>query len=79
MGLPDPACVLGFTEQQLAQVMLADLDAYREWAAGKTQGVCEGEPFCTQEHGEVHYEDDVRRYWRRAVGVRRIAPQGDSS
>lgn len=72
MTLPDPACILGFTEQQLAQIMLADLDAYREWAVGKTQGHCDGQSVCTEAHGEIHYEDDVRRHLRQIVSEDRF-------
>lgn len=74
MALPDPACVLGFTEQQPAQIMLVDLDVYRQWAVGKTQGHCEGEPFCDQAHGVIHYEDDVRRFQRQIISERRFEP-----
>lgn len=78
MVLPDPACALGYTETQLREILGDDVEAYRAWAFGKTQGVCVGNLNCDVAHGVIHYEDDVRRYWREAVGTRRLEPRNPS-
>lgn len=67
--MPEPACALGYTEDQLAQILGTDLDAYRAWSVGKTQGLrLEGQlRHCTEPHGRVHYEGDVRRFNGQAL------------
>ncbi|WP_433674797.1 hypothetical protein [Microbacterium gorillae] len=62
MTLPEPACTLGYTATQLGEILGDGVDVYRAWAVGKTQGVCEGEPWCTEPHGIVHFERDVTRF-----------------
>lgn len=62
---PEPACALGFTEQQLETILASGLTEYRRWTAGKTRALCAGAPSCDAVHGVIHYEDDVRRFWRQ--------------
>lgn len=64
---PEPACALGFTEEQLETILASGVTGYRRWAAGKTGGLCGGVPSCDAAHGVIHYEDDVRRFWRQYV------------
>jgi hypothetical protein len=64
---PEPACALGFTEEQLETLLASGVTGYRRWAAGKTRGLCVGAPSCDAAHGVIHYEDDVRRFWRQYV------------
>lgn len=67
MIIPEPACAFGFTELQLETILASGLTAYRRWAAGKTRALCMGAPSCDAVHGVIHYEDDVRRFWRQHV------------
>lgn len=62
MTLPAPACAHGYTDQQVQDIMRADIDAYRAWAIGSTQTICEGELWCAEPHGVVHSERDVTRF-----------------
>ena len=64
MTLPEPACTLGYTVTQLLEILGDRVDAYRAWAAGKTQGLCEGADPCTTSHGVVDYPGDVTRFIR---------------
>ncbi|MEV7621122.1 hypothetical protein AB0N59_13400 [Microbacterium sp. NPDC089321] len=64
MTLPEPACTLGYTATQLGEILGDRVDAYRTWAVGKTQGVCEGKAPCAVAHGIVDYADDVTRFIR---------------
>ena len=70
-SFPEPSCALGFTEQQLEQILRADPMAYPEWADGKTQGCCEGKLTCVQAHGVAHHESDVARFKRAVTHERR--------
>jgi hypothetical protein len=72
---PEPACALGFTEEQLETLLASGVTGYWRWAAGKTRGLCVGAPSCDAAHGVIHYEDDVRRYWRQMVSARWLAPR----
>lgn len=64
MTVPEPACTLGYTATQLGEILGDRVDAYRAWAVGKTQGVCEGQAPCLTPHGVVDYPDDVVRFIR---------------
>lgn len=72
---PESACALGFTEQQLETILASGVTGYRRWAAGKTRGFCVGAPSCHVAHGVIHYEEDVRRYWRQNVHEGGLGPQ----
>lgn len=74
MTFPEPACVLGYTENQLDDVLNSYAAGYQAWAAGKTRGMCLGNAGCDVAHGDIHYEDDVRRYWRQIVNEDPFGP-----
>lgn len=63
--LPEPACILGYTATQLGEILGDQVDAYRAWSVGKTQGLCEGKALCAVAHGIVDYADDVGRFMRQ--------------
>ncbi len=73
MQLPEPACSLGYTHRQLAEIMGVRIADFRDWFAGQTGAICEGRlwdykrkryvPACGGvAHGPVVYRHDVERF-----------------
>lgn len=82
---PEHACALGYTATQLGAILGDRVDAYRAWAVGKTQGLCEGTDPCSTSHGHVDYPEDVSPCFSvtprgaRPLGVGVPSPSGRSS
>jgi hypothetical protein len=63
--LPDPACGLGFTTEQIDGLFGEDSDTRRSFDAfmhGQTVALCDGQPPCERAHGPICYVSDVRRF-----------------
>lgn len=72
LGLPEPACQLGYTSEQLALIFDFGLGAFQRWMRGQTAAICDGrrydydkreyEPTGCGPHGVIVYAHDVRQY-----------------
>ncbi len=71
--LPEPACLLGYTHRQLAEILGVRIADFREWFAGQTGAICEGRLWDREQtryapacggvaHGPVVYRHDVERF-----------------
>lgn len=70
MNLPKPHCQLGYTEDQIKEIVI-DLNGFYRWMEGQTMAVCDGrlydhEKRCYVEgcgpHGIIVYPHDLERY-----------------
>jgi hypothetical protein len=71
MTFPEPACSYGYTEDQLAQVLRADLVAYRARISDETPITCIGTPQCPAAHGVVHDVQAVQLFQSAPAHERR--------
>jgi hypothetical protein len=71
--LPEPACRLGYTRQQVEEILGDRLDKFTHWMRGQTMAGCEGyrynhdtkerETACGGEsHGGIAYPWDLERF-----------------
>ncbi len=64
IGLPEPDCVLGHSECQLAESFGDRIGEFHDYMHGKTLGVCDGAQ-CAVAHGDVYYSGNVLKFlWR---------------
>jgi hypothetical protein len=72
-SLPEPACCLGYTRKQIAEIMGPRLAEFDRWMRGQTQALCEGREYdhATKSyrvacggvaHGGITYPWDVERF-----------------
>jgi hypothetical protein len=72
-SLPAPDCRLGYTRDQLHQILGARYDEFTQWMQGQTIAICEGREYNPQtkshtiacngaRHGVVTYRADVLRF-----------------
>lgn len=59
--LPAPECVLGYTGNQVREIMGDRLDEFHRWMRGQTVSGCQAEE-CDRAHGGVVYESDLVRF-----------------
>ena len=59
MDLPKPACELGYTTQQVAEITGARLPEFLKWFFGQTGAICEGR----------RYNHKTKKYEKRCGGV----------
>lgn len=72
LNLLDPECVMGYTQDQVSQIMGVRLYDFRRWMAGQTEAICDGEYYDHEKqarlesgcgpHGIVTYRQDVERF-----------------
>lgn len=72
MALPKPSCQLGYTTEDLEQILGDRLQEFYGWMDGQTVGICDGRDYNhqTQEyyetkcgpHGSAYYQWDVVRF-----------------
>ena len=71
--LPEPGCRLGYTHDQIVDIMGDQLEDFYEWMYGQTGAICEGRQYNRKTgeyeeacggvaHGTVCYRWDVERY-----------------
>ena len=73
-----PVCKLGFTREQVEQLVAEDIGEFDRWIFGQTFAICEGPvwdferqvpvPSCGVAHGTVYYSADVIRFLSRYTG-----------
>lgn len=73
LRLPEPACDLGYPEDQLQSILGAHIGDFWRFMNGQTQGICDGRRFdhntrtyapspCGGSHGAVVYQGDLERF-----------------
>ena len=72
MTLPKPSCELGYTRQDLQQILGTRLAEFDRWMTGQTTGYCEGRKYNYDKHeyentncgphGWAYYPWDVTRF-----------------
>lgn len=62
MDLPEPKCELGYTFEQVDDIV-EDYDDFKHFMRGKTGGLC-GAKYtdCDEKHGQTVYKHDLERY-----------------
>ena len=58
LGLPEPKCKWGYTEEQVADIMGDRLNEFRKWNRGSTM------VSCWDHHGSITYVEDVANFLR---------------
>lgn len=67
-----PACPLGYTDEQLRELLGCRYPEFERWMVGQTRGICEGRrprdpatvPCAETPHGPVTYPWDVDEFLR---------------
>lgn len=73
--LPEPKCRLGYTEQQLKEILGSRYEEFNTWMVGQTFSVCVGRLYNHEtkqyeigcdgvSHGPATYRADVERFLR---------------
>lgn len=70
--LPQPACLYGYSMDQLAELLGDRTDEFLDYMLGKTYIHCHGADACANPHAPVYYRHDVlwyfeHRIWRTAL------------
>jgi hypothetical protein len=68
----EPACQMGFTRNQVTELMGDQLPEFNQWMRGQTISICDGRLYnyateqydssCGVPHGPVFYPHDVQRF-----------------
>ncbi len=71
-ALPVPACELGYTQEQLVEILGDRLPEFNKWMVGQTAGICDGRSYDHEKqqynetgcgpHGFITYSWDVQRF-----------------
>lgn len=75
MKLPKPECEMGFSEEQVTQILGPAESAFWHWMDGQTMCLCEARRYnhekhcyepttCVKAHGTVVYPHDLERFLR---------------
>lgn len=72
MALPAPSCALGYTTEDLKQILGSRLNEFHTWMVGQTASYCDGkrwnypdgdwEPAHCGPHGFAYHPWDVQRF-----------------
>lgn len=70
--LPEPECLLGYTDSQLHDIMGSRYQEFSDWMSGQTMSICDGQAYDYEvdayrntgcgPHGVVVYYNDVLRF-----------------
>ncbi len=72
--LPKPECKLGYTDQQLDEILGDRRQEFNKWMSGQTVGLCDGREYSYstkkyvdtgEAHGPATYVSDLERFLSR--------------
>lgn len=73
--LPEPACLYGYSMDQLPELLGDQTDEFLDYALGKTYIHCQGADPCVEPHEPVYYHHDVLWYFEHRIWRTALPPQ----
>lgn len=73
--LPEPACLYGYSIDQLTELLGGRTGEFLDYALGKTYIQCQGNDPCVEPHGPVYYRYDVLRYFEHRIWHATLPPE----
>lgn len=72
-NLPKPQCRMGYTNEQIQEILGDRLEEFNSWMIGQTWSICNGRAYNHEtrqyevacdgvSHGDIIYRDDVERF-----------------